>query len=91
MTQMVRKQVYIESHQERRLKKIAQESGVTEADLFRRGLNLALEQNEVFIRDAEAWREELAFIKKRARLPALGRKREWSREELYESRLSRRH
>lgn len=91
MPQMVRKQVYIEHRQERRLKRQAQYLGVSEADIVRRGLDLALGQSDEGFRDTEAWKEELRFIKKRARLPALGRKRTWTREDLYESRLPGRH
>jgi len=88
---MVRKQIYIAQHQERRLKRQARESGVTEAAIVRRGLDMALEQAGEALRDADAWKEKLAFIKQRAKLPPLGRKRTWKREGLYESRLPPRH
>ena len=36
MQQMVRKQIYIERRQEARLKRLAKESGVSEAEIVRR-------------------------------------------------------
>lgn len=89
MTQMVRKQIYIEPRQEKRLKRQASKSGVTEADIVRRGLDIALEQTEYTVRDAEAWQDELAFIRERAKMPALGKKRTWKREDVYEGRVPR--
>ncbi len=52
---MVRKQVYITAEQDRRLKELAKSEGVPAADIVRRGLQLAIEQN------AEA--ERLASLK----------------------------
>ena len=89
MTPMVRKQFYIEPRQDEALKKWAQETGMSEAEIFRQVLDhwIASEQQR---REAEAaWEEELAFIESRsAQGPVVGG-RTWTREELYEERLSR--
>jgi hypothetical protein len=62
MNKMVRKQVYLEQRQDELLKRLAEESGVTEAEIIRdaidlRGL-LVVEPH----RDARAWQAERAFI-----------------------------
>jgi hypothetical protein len=91
MVRKIRKQVYIEDHQERRLKQQARLLKVRESELIRKGLDLVLRQQRVGLPDRQAWKAELDFIRSRATLPSGLGKRAWSREELYEERLSRRH
>lgn len=91
MARKVRKQVYIEDAQERQLKQRARALKVRESDLIRKGLDLVLRQQSLGQPDRRAWKAELDFIRSRAALPAGSGKRTWSREELYEERLSRRH
>ena len=86
---MIRKQVYIEAEQDRRLKRQARALGVTEAELIRRGLDGIRETSPALVPDERAWREERAFIRRRARLRARGRGRGWSREDLYAYRTGR--
>lgn len=88
MTQKVRKQLYIEARQEKMLKRLSKEQGVSEAELIRRGLDMVLIQGMGCVSDPQAWEEELAFIRERAKIPALGAERTWTREELYDERLS---
>jgi len=91
MARKVRKQVYIGGSQERRLKERARQFDVPESELIREGLDVVLRRHGVGHRDERAWKAELSFMARRAaRLVAQG-KRTWSREELYEERLSRRH
>ena len=85
---MIRKQVYIEVEQEQRLKRQARALGVTEAELIRRGLE-GIRTTPTLVPDERAWREERAFIRRRARLRARGRGRGWSREDLYADRTGR--
>jgi len=89
MTAMVRKQVYIEPRQDEMLKKWAQETGKTEAEIFRQALDrwIASERQR---REAEAaWEEERAFIESRIAQGPVAGGRPWTREELYEERLGR--
>lgn len=88
MRQMVRKQIYIAPHQEQRLKRLARERGISEAELVRRGLDVVLNQEVEAPREPGAWEEEKAFIQQRGKLPARGGQRTWRREEAYEGRLS---
>ena len=89
MIRKIRKQIYIEAAQDDMLKKQVQRLGVSESELIRRGIeHIGSVQMPVSF-DEEAWKNELAFMRKRARRPALHRKRSWTREELYEERLQR--
>jgi hypothetical protein len=89
MSMMVRKQIYIEPQQEELLKQAAAETGMTEAEIIRQALDLWDEHVARRRRAQEAWEEERAFIESLiAQGPVPGR-RTWTREELYEERLSR--
>lgn len=89
MAQKVRKQLYIEARQEEMLKRRAKELDVSEAELIRQGLDIVLARGDGPVPDPQAWEEERAFIRERAKIPALGAERTWTREELYDERLSR--
>ena len=89
MTTMVRKQVYLEPRQNEMLKKWAAETGKTEAEILRQALDrwMASEQRR---QEAEAaWEEERTFIEEWAAQGPVPGGRTWTREELYEERLSR--
>ena len=89
MPTMVRKQVYIEPRQDEMLKQWAEETGQTEAEIFRQALDrwMASVQRR---REAEAaWEEEHAFIESRIAQGPVPGGRTWTRDELYEERLSR--
>lgn len=91
MTQMIRKQIYIQKDQEDRLKKIAETRGVSEAEIIRRALETEL--RFVGYRPAynlEAWERIYKFLRemeKRGPVPQV--KRSWTRDELYEERMKR--
>jgi hypothetical protein len=88
MSVMVRKQIYIEPQQEELLKQAAMETGMTEAEIIRQALDLWDEHVARRRRAQEAWEEERAFIESLiAQGPSPGG-RTWTREELYEERLS---
>ena len=80
---MIRKQVYIEPRQQELLKRRAKELQVTEAELFRRGLEVALTPRAPLAKDHRDWQAELAFIEERTKLPAEEKPRAWRREDLY--------
>lgn len=86
---MVRKQVYIEERQERLLKRKAREMGVTEAELIRDGIDLLEAARPAALSREQAFREYRAVVRGRMRMrpPQIGR--QWTREQLYEERLSR--
>lgn len=84
MSLMVRKQIYIESQQEELLKKVAAETGMTEAEIFRQALSdwMTGEQHR---RSAQtAWAQVLAFVEERAAQGFISGRRTWTRNELHE-------
>jgi len=62
MNKMVRKQVYIEQRQDELLKRLAGESGATEAEIIRDAIDLRGLLTVEPHRDARAWQAERAFI-----------------------------
>ena len=92
MTQMVRKQIYIQENQEAQLKKIAEARGVSEAEIIRQALENELRYvgNYRSAYDSTSWQKVLDFwadLDKRSPVPQ--RPRDWTRDDLYEERMSR--
>ena len=84
MTRMVRKQIYIEPRHEALLKRLARETGATEAEIIRQAIE---RQVKVLIfprRDLSAWQEERAFITQLIQQGPVPGGRTWRREDLYE-------
>jgi hypothetical protein len=86
---MVRKQIYIESHQDNSLKKKARDLGVTEAEVMRRAIDRQMTSVRLSIRDLKAWDRERSFITKRMAKGHAPGGRQWKREDAYEERLRR--
>jgi hypothetical protein len=84
MGRMVRKQVYIERHQEALLKRRARELGITEAALIRRGIELVAGSPLPPWQDLAAWAEARALMERRKEIAAPQTGRGWSRNELYD-------
>ena len=83
---MVRKQVYIEPDQERALKQLAEESGLKESELIRRGIDLVLLQDDIHARRLEAFRKTQTLAGQVRELGPVKHKgkRGWKREDLYD-------
>lgn len=88
MTTMVRKQIYLESHQEARLKEAAAETGQSEAEIIRAALALWLEAKTRKQRALEAWQAERTFIEALLTQGPVEGGRTWTREAIYEERLN---
>lgn len=84
MARMIRKQFYIESQQEALLKRLVQETGMTEAELVRQAIDRQMRFFASFRRDLRAWQEEVAFIARLMEQAPVSGKRIWRREELHE-------
>ncbi len=86
MSKLIRKQVYIEPSQDRRIKRKAREEGIPEAEIVRRALDLGLVRLPVAPRVVRL-DEEASFFDLIDRLieqgPVPGGRR-WSRDELYD-------
>ena len=91
MTQMIRKQIYIQKSQEERLKKVAETRGVSEAEIIRRALDVELKRAGFRLAyDNEAWQRLYNAILEMDKLPPVPqKKRDWTREDLYEERIKR--
>ena len=92
MPQMIRKQIYIARRQEQVLKRLARTQGLSEAEIIRQALDDRVARGQVrqSVPDPAAWVEIVKFINaRRAAKPAARRGRDWTREDLYEERLSR--
>jgi hypothetical protein len=89
MTTKVRKQVYLEKRQDRLLKQRARTEGVSEAALIRRALDVELPRRVSGGTNPAALDEFLELSRRRAAMGPLPGKRTWTRDDLYEERLSR--
>ena len=87
MSQLVRKQVYIEPRHETILKRATAETGLSEAEIIRQAIDLWQEQVAERKRARQLWIKERAFIESWAALGAVSGGRSWTRDELYEERL----
>ncbi|MBE9007976.1 ribbon-helix-helix domain-containing protein [Fortiea sp. LEGE XX443] len=84
MSSKIRKQIYIEPHQEHRLKAIAQQAGVSEAEIIRQAIDLHLGEITVPQTNLAAWEAEIKFIEEIKTRPVQPGGRDWQRADLYE-------
>jgi len=80
----MRKQVFIEPHQDMLLKQFARERGVTEAEIIRQAIDQHVRVLRFPRRDLTAWEKERAFIQHLIRQGAVSGRRTWRREDLHE-------
>jgi hypothetical protein len=81
---MLRKQIYLRADQERRLRRLARELGVSEAELIRQSVDRAVLGVVRAGGDPEAWAAELKLAKRRQGKGPLAGRRDWAREEIYD-------
>jgi hypothetical protein len=84
MATKVRKQVYIEPYQEAILKRLAQEQGISEAEIIRRAIDQHTRLLGLPRRDLVGWEKERAFILGLIEQGPVPGKRSWRREDLYD-------
>lgn len=91
MSQMIRKQIYIQKSQEERLKKVAEARGISEAEIIRRALETELKRAGYRLAyDDEAMKRLYqAMLDMDKKPPVPQKKRDWTREDLYEDRMKR--
>ena len=88
MTEMVRKQIYLDKRLDRLVKQRAERAGLSQAEVIRDALEKAFAprgQNP----QLEAWQELKRFFEERSSLTCKRQDRRWSREELYDERVER--
>jgi hypothetical protein len=84
MAQKVRKQIYLDPQQEAALKRQAQETGMSEAEIIRQAID---NQTRLLRHPAaamEAWQREAAFIRSLMGQGPVEGHRTWRREDLYD-------
>ncbi len=80
----VRKQIYIEQRQEAELKTLAEQTGLSEAEIIRQAINRQARILRLPRREPDVWETERAFIAQlMAQEPVTGT-RTWTREDLYD-------
>jgi hypothetical protein len=95
MASMIRKQVYLDPRHDRELKRMARESGKSEATIIREALDRLILDTRLEKERMEAWEAERAFMDQwmaRGPVPAkqeptagkVGHQRRWRREDLYD-------
>ena len=89
MGRMIRKQVYIEPEQDELLKRRSKELGISEAALIRQAIDRLGADGDESPPNRQAWEEAKRVIQERMKLRVPQRERSWTREEIYEERLSR--
>jgi hypothetical protein len=86
MSQMVRKQIYIQKSQEERLKKVAEARGVSEAEVIRQALEQAFAVGgEVGLSAAKSPLDEFVEMA-RSKPKRAGAPYQWNRQDAYEER-----
>ncbi len=91
MTQMLRKQIYIEKRQRTVLKRLAKKRGVSEAEVIRQAIDHEASggSTPALPLDHDAWEQARAFMQARRKLGVQGQPYRWRREDAYDERLSR--
>ncbi len=84
MVTKIRKQIYIESYQETILKRLADETGISEAEFIRQAIDHYAQLFQYPKRDLTAWEREKAFIERLIAQGPVPGGRAWQREDLYE-------
>lgn len=88
MSQMLRKQIYIDRKQERLLKRKASELRVSESELIRNGIEKILRTGTAVPKDITAWEKEKKFIHALIKQGAVKGGRTWRREDIYDRKVS---
>lgn len=84
MTTKVRKQVYIEPDQEEMLKRLSQQTGISEAEIIRQAIDDHTRSARILRRSLRAWEDEREFILQRVARGLVSGQRTWRREDLHE-------
>jgi hypothetical protein len=85
MSTKVRKQIYIEPEQEKLLKQLSAETGMSEAEIIREAISQHARGAHQPLRRQLAWARISEFLEQRAKLgPIEEGGRTWRREDLYD-------
>ncbi|MBA3945782.1 MAG: ribbon-helix-helix domain-containing protein [Herpetosiphonaceae bacterium] len=81
---MIRKQIYLEPAQNAQLKRLAHESGVSEAELVRQAIDAYLRSLHQLRLNSVVWEAERAFIEQLVAMEPVEGGRTWARDHLYD-------
>lgn len=84
MATMIRKQIYLELEQDALIKRLAGETGQSEAELIRQAITRHVQTLRQPRRDTRIWEAERAFIRQLIDQGAPPAPRQWTRDELYD-------
>ncbi len=84
MATKVRKQVYIEARQDELLKRLASETGLTEAEIIRQCIDRHSPELRQARRSLAAWRAEMEYLRRRQASGPLPGGRTWRRDDAYD-------
>lgn len=84
MKRMIRKQLYITSEHESKLKAKSGETGMSEGEIVREALSRYLDSSVPEKRDLSYWEKELAFIESLQERGPVGGGRTWRRDDLHD-------
>jgi hypothetical protein len=83
MSVKIRKQIYIEPRQEAILKRLARETGLSEAEFIRQTIDRQAQILRLAKHNPAAWERERAFIRDLIQQGVVSGSRTWRREELH--------
>lgn len=84
MVTKVRKQIYVDQDQQLRLKRLARQTGLSEAALIREAIDRYVVSGLSQNRNWSVWEDELAFIDRLIEQGPVEGSRDWQREDLYD-------
>jgi len=84
MSTKVRKQIYIDTEQEAVLKRLAKDSGISEAEIVRQAIVRYAQSLNYPQRDLSAWQRARSRIERLIEQGPVPGARTWRREDLYE-------
>jgi hypothetical protein len=85
----VRKQIYIEAKQDAVLKRMSEESGLSEAEIIRQAIDRHAQAQGYNQSRAQAWAQARQFIENLIELGPVPGGRTWKREDLYDRKVFR--
>lgn len=80
----VRKQIYLEEHQDRRLREVSEATGLSEAEIIRQMIDRQLPIIYLPRFNREVWEKEKKFIASLMEKDVPQSPRTWRREDLYD-------
>lgn len=87
----IRKEIYIEPEQDALLKKLSDETGLSEAELLGQAVERCIETANMQPSDPQAWTQAREFILDLIKQGPVPGGRTWKREDLYDREIFRRH